>query len=561
MLRRSLVRGGALALAAALMLTALPVAASAADSYVPISGTGSTWTQSALDQWRRDVAADSGMTVNYSGVGSTVGLQDFVDQTVAFAVSDRPFRAQPENGQPAETPRTTYEYVPAVGGGLSLMYNLHSGGSQITDLRLSGDVVARIFTGVITNWADPAIAADNPGKALPNKAITPVVRSDYSATSLRFTQWMSSEHPSIWTAGASEAFPLLAPSFTAQSGSLGVAGYVSQSYGEGAITYVEDSYALRAGFPAVKLRNAADFYVAPTADSVAIALLGAASVAATGEIDHQGVWRNADPRAYPLSSAAYLVVPTQATQVVGTDQGRSLAAFAAHALCAGQQRAGSLGYAPLPVNLVQDAAPRLGRIPGGTALDLSSCANPTFVAGDTPMSNVLLRTVPMPPASDRADAPADPHASLGLSAAITASDLFELRASTTSTIDLGATRRGGVTAPVMFGGITVVDDRVDLRGWDLHVDVSDFTSSTSVPVPSSALGFAPTSSALPPGLSLGAPQTAGSASYSATAARSEPGASTGPAGVALGAALTFRPPADAALGDYRSTLTLTLVSR
>ena len=35
-----------------------------AASYVPISGTGSTWSQNALDQWRKNVAANYAMTVN-----------------------------------------------------------------------------------------------------------------------------------------------------------------------------------------------------------------------------------------------------------------------------------------------------------------------------------------------------------------------------------------------------------------------------------------------------------------------------------------------------------------
>ncbi len=59
--------------------------------------------------------------------------------------------------------------------------------------------------------------------------------------------------------------------FVAQSGSLGVAGYTAQDQSEGAITYVEYSYALNSGFPIVKMLNAAGYYVEPTAPSVAVA--------------------------------------------------------------------------------------------------------------------------------------------------------------------------------------------------------------------------------------------------------------------------------------------------
>ena len=43
---------------------------------------------------------------------------------------------------------------------------------------------------------------------------------------------------------------------------------MAASYGEGAITYVEYAYALRLGYPVVKVANAGGFYVGPTASNV-----------------------------------------------------------------------------------------------------------------------------------------------------------------------------------------------------------------------------------------------------------------------------------------------------
>ena len=65
------------------------------------------------------------------------------------------------------------------------MYNLKINGQQVTNLRLSGENITKIFTGEITNWDDPALAADNPGLKLPNQAIVPVVRSDGAGYELR----------------------------------------------------------------------------------------------------------------------------------------------------------------------------------------------------------------------------------------------------------------------------------------------------------------------------------------------------------------------------------------
>src|SRR6185437_14012024 len=87
-----------------------PLAASAA-TWTPISGSGSTWSQNALDQWRRNVASNYGMTVNYSGSGSSAGRRDFINQTVDFAVSEIPFQAHPEDGSAPEAPTTGYAYM------------------------------------------------------------------------------------------------------------------------------------------------------------------------------------------------------------------------------------------------------------------------------------------------------------------------------------------------------------------------------------------------------------------------------------------------------------------
>ena len=46
------------------------------------------------------------------------------------------------------------------------------------ELRLSGETIAKIFTGVITSWADPQIKRENPGLVLPARKIVPVVRGD-----------------------------------------------------------------------------------------------------------------------------------------------------------------------------------------------------------------------------------------------------------------------------------------------------------------------------------------------------------------------------------------------
>ncbi|MGC0370029.1 phosphate ABC transporter substrate-binding protein PstS [Microbacterium sp. SLBN-111] len=565
-----MIRGArrSLALAAVVVAAlAVPVPVQAAEAFPSISGSGSTWSQTGLDAWRRDVARNLGLTVNYSGTGSSAGRADFIAQTVDFAMSDIPFptEATEENPVP-ETGMPPYEYLPMLGGGTALAYNLWVDGHPVTDLRLSGAVVAKIFAGVITRWNDPAIQTDNPALTLPDQAITPVVRADGSGSSAQLTGWMADRYPSIWTYGQRSLFPRISDSFRAQNGSLGVAGYVSQDYGRGAITYVEASYAWKSGLPVAKVLNDAGFYVAPTPTAASIALL-AATPGSDGTLDLRRVHRSADPRAYPISSVSYLIAPTATNRIFTADKGRTLSRFIEYAACEGQQELPGLGYGALPLPLAQVVADRVSRIPGSSGpIDLSGCHNPTFAPGDTASDNVLLRTAPMPPESDRYPGTAprpDEVDGENLSATVTASDLFQLTAPTSTSIDFGDLGRGGAEVARALGRFSVVDDRARLGGWTMQVSVSDFVGSTdpTLRFSSASLGIAPREVEHQDGVTVGAPQEAGTAVYPMVLATGEPSTSTTLAGVAFDADLTLRIPRDATVGDYRSTVTLTLIGR
>lgn len=389
-----------------------------AASYEPITGTGSTWSQNALDQWRRNVASNYGMTVNYSGVGSSAGRRDFINGSVDFAVSEIPFQSRPEDGSAPEVPPRGYAYMPIVAGGTAFMYNLKISGKRVTNLRLSGETITKIFTGVIKNWNDPAIKADNPGLAMPDKAIVPIYRSDGSGSTAQFSLWMSKQHPDLWNnfcASVGRATPCgltsQYPQFSGakgQNGSSGVAGYVAQDYGEGAITYVEYSYAIEAGFPIAKVLNNAGYYIEPTAQAVAVALMQAQINQDPASADYltqilDGVYNNADARSYPLSSYSYMIVPTAVGGVFTAAKGNSLGTFGNYMLCEGQQQAERLGYSPLPMNLVLAGFDQIKRIPGAesASVDVNTCNNPTFKPGDSPASNQLALTAPMPAECDR----------------------------------------------------------------------------------------------------------------------------------------------------------------
>lgn len=556
----------ALVAATVMTLGAAP-SAQAAESYPPIYGTGSTWAQNALDQWRKNVAANYGMSVNYSGVGSTAGRRDFISGSVDFAVSEIPFQTQPEDGSAPEVARD-YAYVPVVAGGTSFMYNLKIGGKRVTDLRLSGEVITKIFKGQIVKWNDRAIQADNPGLAMPDQNIRPVVRSDSSGVSAQFTLWMAKQHGNVWTAGMRSQFPVPANG-TAQSGSLGVAGYVSQSYGEGAITYVEYAYALKSGFPVAKVLNSSGYYVAPTAASVAVALMGAGINAdLTQNLDE--VYRNPDARAYPLSSYSYMIVPTKVGGVFTPERGRTLGDFASYVLCTGQQQAEQLGYSPLPMNLVIAASEQIKRIPGANAngIDLNACNNPTFQPGDSPANNRLAQNAPQPPACDRVGqscigAPGENGDSITLEASVLSpvDDGLSLivPADATAVLDEPTIVDGKSVSTGTLPRFTVEDERYASRpGYTVHTSVTDFDSGSHT-FGASALTVTPAlaSDSTASGIFLSPPFAASSTGAAFAAAL--PGEGTGTA--IFTGSLRIVAPADAPAGRYRAKMTLTVVSQ
>ncbi|MGW1539958.1 phosphate ABC transporter substrate-binding protein PstS [Streptomyces sp. NPDC002309] len=409
----------AFALLASLVLAAAMSGVPAfAASYVPISGAGSTWSQNALDQWRANVK-QYGMTVNYNGTGSSDGRNQFRNGTVDYAVSEIPYGIK-DSGVVDPPPSRKYAYMPIVAGGTSFMYNLTIGNKRVTNLRLSGEVVAKMFTGVIKTWNDPAIKADNPAlaAALPARKVVPVVRSDGSGTTAQFTTWLSKQHTGLWDAycgragrgtpcGATSNYPLVpGGGFVAQSGSNGVSGYVAQAGNVGTITYVEYSYAVyTTGFPVAKVLNKAGYYVEPTATNVAVGLTKAqieenASSPAylTQKLD--GVYNDTDRRTYPLSSYSYMIVPTKLESNFNNQKGKALGAFAYYFLCQGQQRVDNLGYSPLPINLVEAGLRQVRKIPGVDveSVDIKDCRNPTFSSDGT---NTLVKSAPYPPACDK----------------------------------------------------------------------------------------------------------------------------------------------------------------
>lgn len=391
MLRRLLaVSATVVAMALSLALASPAVDAQALPT---INGAGSTWSQNALDQWRADVTR-SGLKVNYQGVGSTAGRTLFAQGQLDFAVSEIPY----QSGE--AKPGFKFVYLPIVAGGTAVMYRVKGeNGAQITSLKLDSKVTAQIFTRKVTKWNDPAIKALNPGVALPNKDITVVVRADGSGTSYQFSAYLANRQPALWKEFAAanripnqptSNWPTLTGA-SAQPYSDGVASYVAR--GDGAITYVETSYAIERNVPVAAIRNQAGQYVLPTAQNVAVALTRATLRADRTQV-LDGVYVAPQANAYPISSYSYMLAKTSG---ISEDKGRVIARFVYYFACAGQAKAAPLGYSPMPSNLVKAAFEAIVGVPGAEkppVISPSTCANPSVTGSFTVGGGTTATTQP-----------------------------------------------------------------------------------------------------------------------------------------------------------------------
>lgn len=489
------------ALVASLVVSTGTSVASASD---PVDGAGSTWSQIAVDQWRADVARQ-GLVVNYQGVGSTAGRVAYYQAQVDFAVSEIPFQAAQYDRQgnllADETQLAAsrpYAYLPIVAGGTAFMYNLKANGQRVTDLKLSPTTAAKIFTGQITMWNDPLIAADNPQRVMPATRIKPVIRSDGSGTTAQFTAFMADETTSDWNVlcqranlGSSCPATSLYPDFpnsgfAAQQFSDGVANFVAAQYNDGAITYVEYGYAKERGFPVASVKNASGNYTQPTAVNVSVALQGA-RINSDGTQVLGGVYRNSDSRAYPISSYSYMIVPTTEAAPFNASKGQSLSEYIFYFLCAGQQKAEQLGYAPLPRNLVEFGFEAVSRIPGAVAAPtIDSCSNPTITGGFlVPKATTAPATAPATTPSANPTATAAPSGASG-------GNSGNGGASTTGTTIPGATTvPGAVGEPVTQDDETTDGEVSDATGGDAVIATPGVAMATSVEIDTEGSGTSP----------------------------------------------------------------------
>ncbi len=297
-----------------------------------LSGAGATFPLPFYNVVFEQFAEQYNDAVAYGGIGSGGGVRNLRDKIVDFAGSDAFLSAdEMANMDPVI-------HIPTCMGAVVVAYNLEG----VSNLNLSGELVADIFGGKVKKWNDERLVKMNPDVALPDEEIIPVFRSDGSGTTFVFTDYLSKvsqEWATKYGAGKSVNFP----TGQAAKGNPGVAGVVSQT--KNSIGYVGSEYAFAQKIPYAKIQNRCGEMIEPSPASI--------SAAASGDIpaDTRTSITNSDAQgAYPISCFTWIIVYKEQNYSDRTkDQAIATLDLLQYILSDGAQNITSdVHYAPLP---------------------------------------------------------------------------------------------------------------------------------------------------------------------------------------------------------------------
>jgi phosphate transport system substrate-binding protein len=317
----------------------LAVSASVALSSVAeagATGAGSSFVYPVLSRWAADFKRAGGDEINYQSVGSGAGIAQIKAATVDFGATDKPLT-------PEELQAAGLAQFPVVVGGIVPVVNVP--GLRPGGLRLTGPVLAAIFSGKIKKWNDPAIARLNPSLKLPGTGISIVHRSDGSGTTYNFTHYLS-QVSADWKQRVGEGTTVEWQAGVGGKGNEGVAGYVRQI--PGSIGYVEYAYALQNRMSHALVQNKAGRYVQPNGQTFSAA---AATVDWAKAKDFYQLMTNAPgANAWPIAATTWVVMYKRPKNAAASAAARK---FFEWSLTRGQKQAVALDYVPLPAPLVR----------------------------------------------------------------------------------------------------------------------------------------------------------------------------------------------------------------
>lgn len=306
---------------------------------ITLKGAGASFPAPLYQLWIQEYTSNkdrNNIKIAYDSVGSGSGVKNFLGENVDFGASDAPLKAEEREDFPAQ--RGTPIQIPMTGGLVVFAYNL-SNFEGLDGIKLSRDSYCGIVTGKINRWNDAQIAKDNPNLRLPDIPILFVHRSDGSGTTFIFTNHIQNACTE-WNAGAAKTVEwsvgMGAP------GNEGVSTQIQQT--QGAIGYIEYSYAKDNKLQMATLENKAGNFIKPSPETASQSFLGTS----VPEDFALVIPDPENPQAYPIVGLTWLLVYGNYSDSMKKEVIKD---FVQWSLTQGDEAASELGYLPIPNQL------------------------------------------------------------------------------------------------------------------------------------------------------------------------------------------------------------------
>ena len=336
---------------------------------------GSTFIYPMMTKWADEYKKATGVEVNYQAIGSGGGIQKMTAKTFDFGCTDRPMtmdqlaECQAMGGEPLHIPLVPLSdwdtwftgeamssealHIPLVLRAVVPTYNLKGVGT----LKFTGQVLADVYLGNIKKWNDPALKKLNPEAALPDEKIVVVHRSDRSAATYIWLDYLS-QVSGIWMDKVGVGRTVNWPVGQGQKGNEGVAGQVRRT--AGSIGYVGMEYALENNMRVGMVQNQEGVFVTPTVQAVTAAANG--SLKTIPRDLRISITDAPGKDSYPICGAVWAVVHNQ----LPSPRGQMVVDFLRWITHEGQEFCEGLNYARLPQGLVERVEQKLDQIKVGS---------------------------------------------------------------------------------------------------------------------------------------------------------------------------------------------------
>lgn len=311
---------------------------------VSIIGAGASFPAPLYQKWFAEYnKIHPHVQISYQSIGSGAGIQQFTQEIVDFGASDVAMKDR----EIAKIKKGVV-LLPMTAGSVVLAYNLPG----IEQIKLSRQAIVDIFLGKIEKWNDPALAKINPGVNLPDTEISVIRRSDASGTTAVFTNYLSAVSPE-WKQQVGNAKTVEWPTGIGTKGNEGASAQIKLT--EGAIGYIEYSYAKRQNISMASLENKAGNFIAPSSQSAANTL----RAVKLPENLRAFITDPEGENSYPIVTYTWILAYKQYQDPA---KEKVLKQVIAWALEDGQKISEELGYIPLPKDVASRVEQALDQI-------------------------------------------------------------------------------------------------------------------------------------------------------------------------------------------------------